>query len=452
LNPTNEHLWKMRGHIDGISMRIDTSFDVSLATMTSPADTRHLAAIAQDATSSKASCIRTVDVAIVGGGLAGSLAAALLGRAGHRVALIDMHAVYPADFRCEKLVGDQLDLLRGLGLFECLTAIASPIQSMHVARFGRVVDRMQSEEHCFYYQDLVNEVRKRIPPEVDFIVGRVADVSAGLQSQRVTMSNGEIVFARLIVLASGLGDALRQKLGIRRRIIREGHSLSMGFSVAPLAGQAFDFSGFTYYGDCLSERIAYVSFFPVGDIMRANLFCYRGHDGSWARAFRDRPRETLFETLPGLQKLLGDIDVVGKVKIRMTDLYAVENHCREGVVLIGDAFQSTCPAAGNGVTRVLTDVGRLCSVHVPRWLDTPGMGAEKISQFYADPVKQACDARCARIAEYGRSFATSAGVIWHARRLRAYFRPRWRRVLSRLQTRLLGVRRLTTGSRAPTVA
>jgi len=47
---------------------------------------------------------------------AGSLAAVLLGRAGYRAALIDVNKTYPPDFRCEKLAGEQLGLMRGLGL------------------------------------------------------------------------------------------------------------------------------------------------------------------------------------------------------------------------------------------------------------------------------------------------------------------------------------------------
>ena len=61
-------------------------------------------------------------------------------------------------------------------------------------------------------------------------------------------------------------------------------------------------------------------------------------------------------------------------------------------MLVGDAFATSCPAAGTGARKVLVDVERLCNVHIPRWLATPGMGEAKIAAFYDDPVKQACDA------------------------------------------------------------
>ncbi len=59
---------------------------------------------------------RQTDIAIIGGGLAGSLAAAMLGRAGADCVLIDPHETYPDDFRCEKLDGPQLAILRKTGL------------------------------------------------------------------------------------------------------------------------------------------------------------------------------------------------------------------------------------------------------------------------------------------------------------------------------------------------
>jgi 2-polyprenyl-6-methoxyphenol hydroxylase-like FAD-dependent oxidoreductase len=391
---------------------------------------------------------RQVDVAIVGGGISGSLAAAVLGRSGFRVALVDIHRVHPQEFRCEKLAYEQLDLLRGLGLFDCLTAVGKPVHQMHVVRFGRLVDRLDSEEYGFSYEKFVNAVRGRLPSQVEFIVGRVADLSTGPDHQRVTLTNGDVIDSRLIILASGLDQSLRQKVGISRRVIRDGHSLSIGFSAAPRSGKSFDFPALTYYGDRLAEHIGYISFFPFMDEMRANLFCYRGHDAAWVHALRANTRETLFKALPNLERFVGDFELVGKVKARVADLYRVENHRRDGIVLIGDAFQTTCPGAGNGVTRVLTDVDQLCKVHVPRWFASPGMTAAKISEFYDDPVKQACDAWCSRMAEYGRSFAIDGSPMWRARRWKAFLRPQLRAWNKRSDTRRRGL----TIAKAPATA
>lgn len=49
--------------------------------------------------------MRYTDIAIISGGLSGSTAAAMLGRAGISTVLIDPHEIYPADFRVEKLSG-----------------------------------------------------------------------------------------------------------------------------------------------------------------------------------------------------------------------------------------------------------------------------------------------------------------------------------------------------------
>src|SRR5262245_42861969 len=51
--------------------------------------------------------MRYTDIAIIGGGLAGSAAAAMLGRAGISTIVIDPHKVYPFDFRVEKIGGEQ---------------------------------------------------------------------------------------------------------------------------------------------------------------------------------------------------------------------------------------------------------------------------------------------------------------------------------------------------------
>jgi 2-polyprenyl-6-methoxyphenol hydroxylase-like FAD-dependent oxidoreductase len=121
--------------------------------------------------------------------------------------------------------------------------------------------------------------------------------------------------------------------------------------------------------------------------------------------------------------------VPGAVKIRPADLYVTGQHLRPGVVLVGDAFATSCPAAGTGIGKVFTDVERLSNVHIPRWLASDGMDVEKIATFYADPVKRACDAHSAAKAYHLRSLSIEAGVSWRARR--------WMRFTVRLGVGLL---------------
>ena len=112
---------------------------------------------------------------------------------------------------------------------------------------------------------------------------------------------------------------------------------------------------------------------------------------------------------------MGDFTVTGFVQIRPVDLYVTKGYRQNGVVLVGDAFSSSCPAAGTGARKVLVDVERLCNVHIPRWLSTRGMGAAKIATFYDDPVKRECDAISLRKAFSLRSCSISS------RRLRTTF-------------------------------
>ena len=109
------------------------------------------------------------DVAIAGGGLAGSLAAAMLGRAGIRVALVDPHRSYPPDFRCEKIDASQVSVLRRTGLADAVLSAATLDGEAWFARSGRVIDKRQSGQYGILYHDLVNTVRAQIPGDVKVI-------------------------------------------------------------------------------------------------------------------------------------------------------------------------------------------------------------------------------------------------------------------------------------------
>src|SRR5690349_13927984 len=131
---------------------------------------------------------------------------------------------------------------------------------------------------------------------------------------------------------------------------------------------------------------------------------------------RHRGDEALFALLPRLRHLIGGVEICG-VKIRPVDLYLSKGYRQAGVVLLGDAFATSCPAAGTGCNKVFTDVERLCNVHIPRWLATPGMGADKIAAFYDDPVKRACDDFAADKAQQLKAFSLDMSLSGRLRRL-----------------------------------
>lgn len=363
--------------------------------------------------------MRQTDVLIAGGGLAGSLTAAMLGRAGIDAVLVDPHPVYPPDFRCEKLDADQLRTLRLTGFEDAVLRASTADREFWIARFGRVVDRKPGDQRGILYDTLVNALRAQVPASTPFIVAKVADIETGPERQTVRLSSGEAISARLVVAATGLNVGLRHKLGIGRTMISEGHSVSIGFDVQP--AERLPFTALTYFAERTADRMAYLTLFPIGATLRANLFGYRDFHDPWLKQFRDAPEETLLAMWPRLRRVLGDFAVAGPVKIRPVDLTVTEGYRQDGVVLVGDAFSTSCPAAGNGARKVLVDVERLCNSYIPRWLATPGMGQAKLASFYDDPVKRACDARSTAKAFSLRSFSIDRGPRWMAMRWAKFF-------------------------------
>jgi 2-polyprenyl-6-methoxyphenol hydroxylase-like FAD-dependent oxidoreductase len=363
------------------------------------------------------------DIAIVGGGLSGTLAAVTLGRAGWRVALIDRNEVYPPEFRVEKIGAEQMAKFERLGLDEAVQAASVRFEEIVNIRRGRVLDHTRSPHHGLLYQDLVAAVRKEVPPSVDFLVGRVTHLATSENVQAITIADGAPITARLVVLASGMSDILRSQLGIEREVLRERQSVTFGFDVKLNGNRDLPYPAFTYYGERPADGIDYMSVFPVsGGATRANLFTFLDHRDPWVKAVRTDPSAALAAALPGLTRSIGALEIASKVQNWIMDISVARNVRQPGIVLIGDAYQTSCPAAGTGVSRLLTDVLRLCLTHVPAWFATPGMSALKVAQFYDDADKQAVDAQALGSADFRRSLTIDTTLPWQARRRALYAR------------------------------
>ncbi len=388
------------------------------------------------------------DVAIVGGGLAGSLAAAMLGGAGYDALLIDPHGQFPPDFRVEKLDDDQVGILEKTGLADTVRRMATPYRELWLAGYGRVFDKRPVDQLGFLYDALVNTLRAAIPQAASFIEAKVTAITTGVDRQTLQLSNGEEISARLVVLASGLNIGLRHKLGLTREVISANHSIAIGFDMKPHGRPAFEFPAMTYLPEHRADHMAYLTMFPTGQVMRANLMGYRDLNDPWMRQLRDAPQDTIYGLMPGLRKFLGDFEVTDFIKVRPVDLYVTGGHRQGGIVLVGDAFATSCPAAGTGARKALNDVERLCNVHIPDWLTTPGMATDKIAAFYDDPVKRECDEQSLAKAFSLRSLSIDTALRWRLERRARYVAYEGLGII-RQARRWLAARR-HAGSPAPT--
>jgi 2-polyprenyl-6-methoxyphenol hydroxylase-like FAD-dependent oxidoreductase len=361
--------------------------------------------------------MKYTDIAIIGGGLAGSTAAAMLGHAGIAAVLIDPHHTYPFDFRVEKLSGDgQLERFRKSGIAESVLRSATHDGENWIARFGYLLDKKPSRQYGIMYDALINAIRAEIPDGGESVCAKARSVSTSAERQKVVLSNGEEISARLVVLANGLNIGLRHALGIERRIVSACHSISLGFDIVPVGRTSFDFPAITYFSERTSDRIAYLTLFPIGSRMRANLFTYRQIDDPWLQQMRRTPAQTLTAALPRLGRVIGEFEIAGDIRMRPADLYVSAGHRQPGMVLVGDAFATSCPVTGTGTDKVFTDVERLCNVHIPNWLATDGMDETKIAAFYDDPVKTACDDWSSAKAYSFRSVSIDDSLYWKAQR------------------------------------
>ncbi|MGB3140382.1 MAG: FAD-dependent monooxygenase [Aestuariivirga sp.] len=350
------------------------------------------------------------DVAIIGGGLAGATAAAMLGRAGHAAILIEPHAEQRPEFRCEKLDDSQLELLCRTGLADDVLPHTCAGGKVWVVRYGRVVDRNKNSPAGILYHDLVNTVRQQIPASVPHIAAKVSAISGNAGRQRVSLSNGDEIEARLVILANGLNPGLRETLEIKREVLSPCHSISIGFDMKPEGDTPFAFPALTVFPERPDQSMAYLTVFPVPGAMRANLFIYWNMEDPRLRKFRHQPREALFDLIPTLAQFTGPFTIDGQVSIRPVDLVRVKAPERPGIVLVGDAYSTSCPAAGTGVNKVLTDVQRLCTTYVPAWLGKETIEAADVADFYADPVKVQCEVESLQKALWLRRVSTGTSL------------------------------------------
>lgn len=361
------------------------------------------------------------DVAIVGGGIAGSTAAVLLQNAGINAILIDPHEVLPKDFRCEKFNRDQMEMLERIGISDNIYSDCTYIEDIWIARQGKLVNKMTYQHYGFSYETAINAIRNYLTKPEKLVLGKVKSIEPGKTKQKLVLTNGTEINAKLVIMANGLNPGLRKQLDISQTMLSKQHEMAIGFDIEPINGNEFKFDSFTFWPEKASEKLAYFTAFKSADSFRVNTFGYWEKNDVFMQDIKKTPEKALTTLMPNLGNIIGEFKVAGRVHIRPVDLY--QNHPEEcdGIVFVGDAYSTSCPGAGTGTTKAVIDVDILCSKYIPTWLNKNEISAETLSEFYQDEAKLQSDASSLHEAYFLKSLSLEKSIIWGARRWMRYF-------------------------------
>jgi menaquinone-9 beta-reductase len=351
--------------------------------------------------------IRRADVLVVGAGPAGSAAACLLARAGHRVVVAD-RASFPRDKVCSEYMSPEaVRILDRLGVVQGLEAAgAVPLAGTAVtaARGARLHGRFALAGHRPFRATglsvsrrildhrLVEAARdagavllertavESLLPDAEGIAGAVVRTAGGVRAT---------IAARLTVGADGLRSLVGRRLGRRRH----GAPRRVAF-VAHVDGVA----GMGDSAEMFVGRRGYLGLNPIGG-GRTNVALVV--PALRAAAARGRPREFWFEALgdfPGVAERVARGRMAREVLATGPFAAWSGRVVADGAALVGDAADFFDPFTGEGIYSALR-------------------GAELLAEAASPALAHPGRVSAAALAPYRRARRRAFGGKWAVERL-----------------------------------
>lgn len=311
------------------------------------------------------------EVAVVGGGPVGLTLALALVRSleGVRVALLDRREfTVPKDQRASAIAAGVRRVFESLGVWDVLAAQASPIHRMRITDSGRgdisrplflsfEGDVAPGEPFAHMLPNkaaiaaLLEAIAGRVTP---FAPVQVAGFSADNGLARLSLEDGRVIAAPLVVAADGAQSTLRRMAGIS--VVT--HDYRQSGIVTTIAHELEH------------EGTAYEHFRPAGPFASLPLAGRRS-----SLVWTERPEEAEHYRQMPLEEVAGEIEAVmgsslgavtveEKLQIFPLRMQIARDFVAPRLALVGDAAHVVHPIAGQGLNLGVKDVAALAETMV----------------------------------------------------------------------------------------
>lgn len=323
------------------------------------------------------------DVLVIGGGPAGSTAAAMLAKQGRHVVLLEKET-HPRFHIGESLLPRNLDILERLGVLDEVRAIG-----VHKPGAEFVSDRT-GRSCAFPFAQALNKARTSAwqvrRSDFDALLfrhaarcgadarenTRVSDIAFGAGRATVTAQGpgGALEFhPRYVLDASGRDTFLAGRMRLKHAN-KKNNTAAMYAHFRGVERRHGELDGY------ISIHLAEDGWFwliPLpGDVMSVgfvgNQAAWKGRQGSAQSIFRDRIAGS-----PTVAARVGDAEMVSEIFSTGNYSYRAREGHGDGYLLIGDAYGFVDPMFSTGVLMAMT-AGELGAEAAHAWLDDPARG------------------------------------------------------------------------------
>lgn len=342
-----------------------------------------------------ASFSSTIDVknhaepVIVGGGHSGLLLALALERYGFHPTLIDAEPVdqvlkAPSDGRALALMQGSKQVFEALDLWPCFTALATPIDGVHVTDIGTggsiAYDATDVGGEPFGYGIETRSLRRRLlelvlerPAIRHLAPSRLAALERGSARVTLRLDDGRTLETPLVIGADGRRSTLRRLARIRvDRIDYRQTALTFAFRHAePHAHRVREF---------MSEA-GPLALLPIGDSVCSATWIERPDT---AETLMAASPEMLLDALQARQNsALTPLEVLGKPAAFPLSAETASTFAAPRIALVGDAAHGLHPIHAQGWNLGVRDIAALAEVLVDAARSGSDLGAGETLQRYA---------------------------------------------------------------------